>query len=286
MAPSDRTAREWLRAARACASRPRLVRCRDCGGRMEQRGPGRDRRRCVPCKARFNRARQRHPCPRCGRLCSGRECRACRDARTALRPCRHCQRPFRPQPWRGRRFCSEACRVAHRRHQARCRGCGAAFVWTRAGRRTGQFCSRACYFRTRRAVRPAPRCARPAPPPRCACGAALAPRHRFCEACRKARARAAFHRHWTSHAVHVERRCRWCERPFVTRTAAQEFCCRRCGHRCSRVSLKHGLTRTTDPEILRAHRAFGDVVYFLSCGRPLEGGIQGNVRQPGVRSTT
>jgi hypothetical protein len=144
------------------------------------------------------------------------------------------------------------------------------FQWRRNGRRIGKYCGRLCYFQHKGAASRRRQTAAPPPAPRCACGAALeSARHQFCDACRKARARASFQRTWTSVAVHVARRCRWCERLFTTRTAAQLFCRRRCGHRWSRVSRRHGLTEETPAEIVRAYRLLGEAIYLASNGRPL-----------------
>lgn len=64
------------------------------------------------------------------------ECRQC-GAKVERRAC-EANRPF----------CSKACFHAHKRAQAKCKGCGAAFA--RPKSIGGEFCSRECAFRWRR----------------------------------------------------------------------------------------------------------------------------------------
>jgi hypothetical protein len=64
-------------------------------------------------------------------------------------------------------------------------------------------------------------------------------------------------------AIHVQRNCVWCEKPFITRNARSSFCTRRCVKRFNRVREKHGLSRSTDPEIIRCRRLLGEAYFTL-----------------------
>lgn len=177
---------------------------------------------------------------------------------------------------------SERCLACDTRHRYReslvvacCRWCGSMFERRNHRRDRRLYCSRRCHRACRYALKVAAAQARhdAAHGRRCLhcrqpLGLANATGHaRLHDACREAHRRQQ-RPIYISKAVHVERSCFFCERPFVTTTRASTFCSRRCKTRWQRIRRKHGLDRTTDPEIVRAYRLLGDV--YVALQRPGE----------------
>lgn len=92
--------------------------------------------------------------------------------------------------------------------------------------------------------------------------------HAACVAERnKAKKRSWNRARYVSSAKHLTRNCFWCERAFITKTAAAQFCGNRCRRRWIRVSKKHGLTRKSSPDIIRGYRFLGDAYFLLQTRR-------------------
>jgi hypothetical protein len=49
----------------------------------------------------------------------------------------------------------------------------------------------------------------------------------------------------------------------MTRTAVSTFCGKRCARRWKKVSDKYGLTRSSDPDLIRCRRLLGDAYFAL-----------------------
>jgi len=166
--------------------------------------------------------RKRNYCDiECGRNAYKKKFKDQREQKKVTKACRECGKEFVPMmPWG--KFCCDRCRDKYKRQHPNypsciCKHCGKEYVPKSKERTT--YCSRECAFEHM--------AAKPKDPGvvinHCACGEIITPKHKYCDECRKERARYDSYLRKTA----KETKCRWCDKTFTPEYKAKTYvyCC-------------------------------------------------------------